>query len=111
MSQLDAIMIRSESAERLDEVLEAVQSQLPLESRIRFNRITIRYMELYDLDGLFARVNNRTVAQVLAEFDPKDDAPLDWMDDATQIASGERDGVRWELHDAPDGNDANELRP
>jgi hypothetical protein len=51
-------------------------------------------------------VNNRSVAQVLGEFDPKDDAPLEGMDDATPIARGENGGVLWQLHDAPGAEDA-----
>ena len=106
MSQLDTIVIRCDRPGQLGELLHAVQAQLPHDAKLRLNWITIRYMELYGLDGRLKRVNNRTVAQILAEFDPKDDAPLDWMEEATPIAGGEIDGVRWELHDAPDANAA-----
>jgi len=39
-----------------------------------------------------ARVNNRTVSQIFAEYQAVDAKPL---------ASGEVDGVRYELYDAP----------
>jgi hypothetical protein len=48
------------------------------------------YFARYGIEGAYERMNNRTVSQIFAEYRPLDVKP---------IASGEVDGVRYELYE------------
>ena len=48
------------------------------------------YFVRYGFDGVYQRMNGRTVAQIFSEYQPADVKP---------IASGEADGVRYELYE------------
>jgi hypothetical protein len=67
--------------------------------RERFNLIPVSYLQHYGVEGLYERVNNRTVAAILAEFDPADELNL--------IESGEVEGVRYKLYEAPNADTEN----
>jgi len=51
------------------------------------------YFAAYGLEGVYERLNGRTVAQVFDEYKQPDPPAV--------IAEGERDGVRYTLYDAP----------
>jgi hypothetical protein len=67
----------------------AIGSQLPQDIRMPFAKVFSAYIHRYGLEGAFPRLNNRTVASILAEYDVRDDPK--------PIASGEIDGLRYEL--------------
>lgn len=72
-------------------VMNALIPQLAPEIRRRLNEIKLSYLMRYNLIGLYERVNNKTIETVLAEYlgEPESDV----------IASGEKDGLRYELLD------------
>ena len=70
--------------------LTAVIQSLPPEMKKQLHEIRKRYFAQYGMEGLLQRLNNRTVAQIFAEYQPRDLRPL---------ASGEVDDVRFELYD------------
>jgi hypothetical protein len=63
---------------------------LPPEISNRLREIRRNYFAWHGFEGAQRRLNNRTVAQILAEYEPLDVKP---------VASGEVDGVRYELYD------------
>ena len=50
------------------------------------------YFARYGFDGVYERMSNRTVSQIFGEYRPEDVNP---------IASGEMNGMRYDLYDAP----------
>jgi hypothetical protein len=66
---------------------------LPPELRRRFVSIRSAYLAAYGIEGLYERLNGRTVSQVLEEYEQPKLPPV--------IASGEVDGVRFTLYEAP----------
>ncbi len=92
MTDFDDIVL---SCSRLDEfsmVFNTVRRSLPYESGQHLVRILKNYFARYGVEGAYKRMNDRTVAQVFSEFDEEEVKP---------IASGEVDGVRYALYDAP----------
>ena len=78
-----------------------VMQALPPELRSRVNAIRCNYFDFGSFDFVYARMNDRTVSQILAEFQPM---PVH------EIASGEVDGLRYHLHEMaaptpPDSDD------
>lgn len=67
---------------------------LPNEVCRRFAYMQLRYWQLHGEEGLFERVNNRTVGEILAVFESHESS--------APSASGEIDGLRYQLYDAPD---------
>jgi hypothetical protein len=66
---------------------------LPPELRRRFVSIRSAYLGAYGIEGLYERLNGRTVSQVLEECEQPELPPV--------IASGEVDGVRYTLFESP----------
>jgi hypothetical protein len=89
-----AILISCRTAAEIERTMVAVKPRLPPELRDEFDLVRMSYRQRYGADGLYERVNNRTVAAILAEFDPADRLKL--------LDSGEVEGVRYKLYDAPD---------
>src|SRR5262245_29581609 len=67
--------------------------QLPLLVRRRLNAVFSNYLAAYGLEGVFERMNGRTVAQILKEYRPPADLDV--------VAQGQRGDVRYTLYDAP----------
>ena len=61
--------------------------------RMKLNQVFSMYLHRFEIEGVFERLNNRTVAQILAECDSKN---------SNVVASGERDGTEWTLYDEPE---------
>jgi hypothetical protein len=79
--------------QRIVGAMNRIMPLLPPEIRRRLNAIKMSYLAAYGVEGLYDRVNGRSVAQVLAEY--QEPAGL------SMIAEGERDGVRFKLYDSP----------
>ena len=69
-----------------------IQQALPPDLRSQFNSILRNYLLNYGIDGAYDRLNNRSVAQIFAEYQPHD---------PQIIASGEVDGVSYQLAEPP----------
>jgi hypothetical protein len=75
-----------------DEIVGAINKvvrTLTPELRKPFREILMNYVSCYTNQEIFDRMNNRTVAQIIAEYRPGI---------AKEIASGEVDGVRYHLY-------------
>jgi hypothetical protein len=72
--------------------VDRIKDSLPREWRQPFVDIAMDYSTNYGLEGAFGRMNNRTVAAIFAEYEPTN---------AKEIASGEIDGMRYQLYEAP----------
>lgn len=89
----------SSPAEIVGTCNEAVK-QLSPPLRDKLNQAFSSYLQRFGIEGVFKRFNNRTVPQILAERD---------FEESSIIASGESDGVKWTLHDAPKHEDAGNM--
>ena len=82
------------------DAINEVRRQLSPEFRVRLAKVERQFISLelsgFDVDGLYRKMNNRSVAQILAENDLE---PV-----PTPIASGQIGRVRYELYDSPDSN-------
>ena len=77
--------------EKLSSSYRDVIAQLPVDVARRLGKVFSSYFRRFGLEGAHERLNNRSVAQILAEFPPGETQP---------IASGEVDGVRYKLYEA-----------
>ena len=89
----ETIIISCDDPERIIGAMNAVMPQLAPDVRERFNHLIMRYWQLYGIEGIYKRANNRSVATILAEYDGDFPAP---------IASGQVGDVRYELYAPPD---------
>ena len=94
MADPDTLLISCGSSEEIVKAIDAVMPQLAPDVRRRLNTIKIRYWQHYGVEGIYERVNNRTVSAILSEYGPGQEPKL--------IASGEVEGVRYEVVDAPE---------
>ena len=92
MHDLESLRVSGASAEDFLANFSSVVDPLPRETRKRLRAIRNTYIIAYDLNGAFERMNNRSLAQIIAEYQEPDMKP---------VASGEVDGVRYELFDSP----------
>jgi hypothetical protein len=76
--------------------LDELMPQLVRDVRRRLNLITMCYLSKYGKDGLWARVNGKTIASVLDEFHE--------ADALTEIDSGQVGDVKYVLYDKPKEN-------
>jgi hypothetical protein len=93
MSDFESLLISGSNPMEFGQSLTKVCQTLPAEMANRLHSIRKMYFAAYGLDGQYQRMNNRTVAQIFAEYQRTELKP---------IASGEMDSVRYELYDAPD---------
>lgn len=93
MSEPENLIICSATSDRIMGAINALMPQLAVDVREQLDMIKLLYWQRYGFEGLFDRTNNRSVATILAEFN--------WADLPSPIASGELDGVKYELFDAP----------
>ena len=68
------------------------KSALPLDIRKKLAAIFSDYLAMYGIDGTFERMNNRSVEQIFAEYQPGN---------LKIVASGEVDGLKYRLSEAP----------
>jgi hypothetical protein len=101
MDELDRVVVSSESPETFFDAAAAVVGAFPADVVQRFLRMWAYYTRVFGLDGAFERLNNRTVSTMLAEFEK--------VEKPKPIVSGERDGLRFALYEAP--NPAAEKKP
>src|SRR4051794_18119501 len=95
MPSPESVVITCDNKNKILASMIAVMPQLEPDVRRRFIRIVGDFSQRYGEEEAFNRANNRTVSQLLAEYETKIEKP---------IASGEIDDVRYELYDAPASN-------
>jgi hypothetical protein len=71
-----------------------IVNELPPDAKTALMAVFKAYYLAYDAQGLYERLNGRTVAQILAEYQEQPSPPV-------LVKSGERDGVRYTLEEAP----------
>jgi hypothetical protein len=102
MKDFDSLVISSASSNDFPEACQKVAQALPKEIRIRLNNVLLYCVERYGVESAYKRINNRSVSQILAEYQFAEYQPEDLkLEDSKLIASGEVDGMRYELYDAP----------
>ncbi len=94
MSDPFDIVVRCESPEQVGSVLLDINNnRLPRGSKKAFSDLILGWMVQHTDDVILAMVNGKTVRQLLNEYGS--------IRSPTPIESGERDGVKWALHDPP----------
>jgi len=92
MRDPSSIMISCSTLSEFVGTRNAVNMELPPEMRKPFAKIFTNYIARFGIEGAFERMNHRTVAQIFAEFEPGE---------PKVVASGELDGLRYTLYEAP----------
>jgi hypothetical protein len=88
MAASDDVLLSCSKWEELVGAYNRVNALLPPDVRRRIADIMINYLASFGPQGTFERMNNRTIAQILAEYRP---GP------AKVIDSGKTEGLEWEL--------------
>lgn len=99
----DNITINCGSPDHIIGAVNDISPGLPDSASRQLNYIKLVYSQRYGEEGLFERFNNRTVGEILAEFESHENS--------APIASGEIDGLRYQLYDAPDAGTSSEAKP
>jgi hypothetical protein len=86
------LFVSGSSLQEISRSLTQVIRTLPPELSKQLHLIRRNYMGWYGVEEGFNRLNHRTVSQIFAEYQEINVEPL---------ASGEVEGVRYELYDAP----------
>ncbi len=92
MSDLQKIVFSCPSFYQFAKVANEVCKALPPEIGKRLVEIVKSYSIRYGLEGAYERMKGRSIAQIFAEYQSEDIKP---------IVSGEIEGMRYRLYDAP----------
>jgi hypothetical protein len=92
MADLESVGLSCSAIEEFSSAFAAVCRSLPPEVARRLKDVLKNHFAAHGIHGAYERMNNRTVAQIFAEYRPLNVKPL---------AAGEMEGVRYELYDAP----------
>jgi hypothetical protein len=84
--------------------VDRIKDSLPDGWNQQFVEIAVDYSTKFGLERAYERMNNRTVAAIFAEYDDYQFA------NAKEIASGEVDGMRYHLYEAPKPRPENDER-
>ena len=79
--------IKCKSPEEIIRVMNALTPELPREVRRQFHTVKLCYVQSFGLEGLYNRVNNRTVAEILA-------LPIE----GDLIRTGNLEGTQYDLY-------------
>jgi hypothetical protein len=92
MTDLNTLRLDCSTLAEFSPAIRRIQRALPPELQPRFVDILENYLLSCGTQGTFERLKNRTVAQIFAEYQPGN---------PEIIASGELDGVRYQLAKPP----------
>lgn len=85
-------IISCSSWQELFPAINSACSYLSIEPARRLHRIASEYWSLYGIEGTYERMNGRAVSEIFAEHA---------HGNVNVVASGEVDGVRYELFGSP----------
>ena len=91
MNHLD-IQVSCSRWQNIIGVINAVIPELSLDARKRFRKLVTNYIARLGIEGLYEKINNKTVGQILSDVD---------SGPSNVIQTGVRDGVRYSLYEAP----------
>jgi hypothetical protein len=91
MVDLERIFFSCPSFDQFPKTLGEVGAALDEQTSRKLIEIVKRYIARYGFMGVYDRLNGRSVSQIFAEYQPGDLNP---------IASGDTDGLHYELHEA-----------
>jgi hypothetical protein len=83
-------VISCASAQEVQDAVSKVVDHLPRDVARQLRGVRNEYLIAYGWEGVFERLNGRTVAQILAEFQEPANPPI--------VASGEIGGMRFTLY-------------
>ena len=92
MTDFEALVISGANYQEFSRAFSSTCRALPCEVAKRLCAIHDQFTAKYGFEGAHSRLNNRSVSQIFAEYQSDDEKP---------IASGEIDGMRYRLYDAP----------
>ena len=88
MAEFEEMVISGSSIKEFFKSYSQVQQVLSVEVRRRLVEIVKAYAGAHGFEGVYERMNHRTIAQIFAEYQPTRREPIE---------SGEVDGMRWRL--------------
>jgi hypothetical protein len=91
MSDVNKIVVSGRSFDEFSKSLTKAIQALPQEMSERLRDMRRDYFAWYGFEGMYERMNNRSVGQILAEFRSVDRKP---------IAAGQIDGLSFRLDEA-----------
>jgi hypothetical protein len=94
MLDFEDIVLSCSKWQELPGAYNRINAALPPGIRKRMADIMINYMARFGPQGVFERMNNRSISQILAEYD---------AGETKVIAAGETEGVKWQLFEGPSG--------
>jgi hypothetical protein len=89
------MLVSGSTLQQFSRRLTRVIQNLPEAMRDQLHSIRRNYIGWYGLEGAYARLNNRTVSQIITEYHAVD---------VKRLASGEAQGLRYEVYDRPSGD-------
>jgi hypothetical protein len=92
MTDFEGLVISGADYQEFSKALSSTCRALPREVAKRLCAIKDQCTAKYGFDGIYSRLNNRSVSQIFAEYQSEDIKP---------IVSGEIEGMRYRLYDAP----------
>ena len=93
MKDPSEVFILCQSPDDIARARNVAMNDLAPEFRKRLSRIVTSYLHRYGIEGVFDRLNNRSVAQVFEQFEGDDGSNV--------IVEGEREGLRFRLSEKP----------
>jgi hypothetical protein len=92
----DKAIVKCDNAARIVGTINALMPQLPPKLRSELNEIKIIYLQYFGVEGLFNRMNNKSIASIILDFSESKIPPLN------VVTSGEMDGITYTVFDSPD---------
>jgi hypothetical protein len=92
MIDFGMLVVSGTNYEQFSRSFGIICRKLPREDAKRLCAIKDSYSAIYGFEGAHERMNNRSVLQIFAEYQPTDVKPIE---------SGEVDGMRYRLYEAP----------
>ena len=94
----DSIVIACSDWQQIVSATNRIIPELSLDLRRQLNSVFSNYLAAYGLEGVFERMNGKTVTQILNEYRDSTSPPV--------VAKGELEGVRFTLYEAPRPNES-----
>jgi hypothetical protein len=90
MAEFEDVLLTCDKWEELPGTYNRISAALPADLRSRMTEIMINYMMRFGPHGVFERMNNRHISQILAEYEASPTKVID---------SGEKEGIQYHLYE------------